>query len=599
MEEVSSYEKALDVLSSFITLRSPADKGSKCSRFEFVFDYIKILDLEEPISKMKIIHVAGTKGKGSTCTFVESILRNCGLRTGLFTSPHLIDVRERFRIDGVDICEDKFSAHFWWCYDILKENTNEDLPMPFLFCFFTLLALKIFTAEQVDVVILEVGIGGRLDSTNLENTNEDLPMPFLFCFFTLLALKIFTAEQVDVVILEVGIGGRLDSTNLVQAPIVCGICSLGYDHVEILGHTLRQIAGEKAGIFKHGVPAFTVSQPDEAMSVLQEKASQLGVHLEVAPPLDANLLNGQKLGLKGEHQYQNAGLAVALCYTWLHRTGHLEITNLEQTSSLPESFIKGLTTANLQGRAQIVPDQHIDIESPGDLVFYLDGAHTSESMEICARWFSIAIKEDSQPQDNFRASHELVQMPPDERSRKNTIQILLFNCMSVRDPQLLLLHLIKTCASHGVHFKKALFVPNMTAFFKFGSHALPPTDSQVDLSWQFTLQREWESLMQGNKGGDAKSTDGVCEEVKDDSELSTKSCENSMVFSSLPLAIKWLRDGVKQYQSISFQVLVTGSLHLMGDMLKFRVEELSHLNFLVLVNGSLHLMGDMLKFVKK
>lgn len=90
---------------------------------------------------------------------------------------------------------------------------------------------------------------------------------------------------------------------------------------------------------------------------------------------------------------------------------------------MPESFIKGLTTANLQGRAQIVPDQHIDTESPGDLVFYLDGAHTSESMEICARWFSIAIKEDSQPQDNFRASNELVQMPPDERSRKNSIQV--------------------------------------------------------------------------------------------------------------------------------------------------------------------------------
>ena len=91
---------------------------------------------------------------------------------------------------------------------------------------------------------------------------------------------------------------------------------------------------------------------------------------------------------------------------------------------MPELFIKGLTTASLQGRAQIVPDQNIDIESPGDLVFYLDGAHTFESMEICARWFSNAIKEDSQPQDNFRASHELVQMAPDKRSRKNSIQVM-------------------------------------------------------------------------------------------------------------------------------------------------------------------------------
>lgn len=101
-----------------------------------------------------------------------------------------------------------------------------------------------------------------------------------------------------------------------------------------------------------------------------------------------------------------------------------------EQSSLPEQFIKGLTTASLQGRAQIVPDQHIDIESPGDLVFYLDGAHSPESMEVCAGWFSLAIKEDSQrqnlnyqPQDNSRSSHELIQRHPGERSRKNSTQV--------------------------------------------------------------------------------------------------------------------------------------------------------------------------------
>lgn len=99
-------------------------------------------------------------------------------------------------------------------------------------------------------------------------------------------------------------------------------------------------------------------------------------------------------------------------------------------SSLPEQFIKGLATASLQGRAQIVPDQHIDIERSGDLVFYLDGAHSPESMEVCARWFSLAIKEDSQqqtlnyqPQDDTRSSNELIQRDSGGRSWKNSTQV--------------------------------------------------------------------------------------------------------------------------------------------------------------------------------
>ncbi|KAL9402444.1 hypothetical protein Peur_006293 [Populus x canadensis] len=525
---VTPYEEALDALSSLITKRSRADKSNNGDRFDVLFDYLKILELEEAISEMKIIHVAGTKGKGSTCTFAESILRNCGFRTGLFTSPHLIDVRERFRLDGKDICEEKFLAYFWWCYDRLKEKSTEDVPMPTYFRFLVLLAFKIFSAEQVDVAILEVGLGGKFDATNV-----------------------------------------------VQKPIVCGIASLGYDHMEILGNTLAQIAGEKAGIFKDGIPAFTVPQPDEAMNVLEEKASELNVHLQVAEPLDAKLLNGLKLRLEGEHQYLNAGLAIALSFTWLQRTGHHEFTHLEQASSLPEQFIKGLTTASLQGRAQIVTDQYINTESYGDLVFYLDGAHSPESMEMCARWFSLAIKEDSQkrtfnypPQKNSESTIELVQEHHDERYGKSSMQILLFNCMSVRDPQLLLPPLMKACASHGVYFKKALFVSNTSLYYKVGSHALPPTDSQVNLSWQFSLQRVWENLIQSDKGGEVKHAVAVCEEVKEDVKMSGRTCENSAVFPSLPLAIKWLRESVQRNQSVHYQVLVTGSLHLVGDVLR-------------------------------
>ncbi|CAN6846950.1 unnamed protein product [Brassica oleracea] len=492
-----SYEEALAALSSLITKRSRADKSNKGDRFELVFDYLKLLDLEEDILKMKVIHVAGTKGKGSTCAFTESILRSYGFRTGLFTSPHLIDVRERFRLDGKDISEEKFLVYFWWCYNRLKERTNEEIPMPTYFRFLALLAFKIFAAEEVDAAILEVGLGGKFDATNA-----------------------------------------------VQKPVVCGISSLGYDHMEILGDTLGKIAGEKAGIFKPGVPAFTVPQPDEAMRVLEEKASELDVNLEGVQPLTARQLSGQKLGLDGEHQYLNARLAVSLASTWLQQIGNLEVPTLTQMSILPEKFIKGLATTSLQGRAQVVPDQFIETRTSGDLVFYLDGAHSPESMDVCAKWFSLAVKGDNKSE---RSEHLVNGSCHGKCSgEENCQQILLFNCMSVRDPNLLLPHLRNTCANYGVHFKKALFVPNMSVYHKVGTTAdLPEDDPHVDLSWQLTLQKVWERLVHNEREGE----DG--ESIK------------SEVFTSLPMAIRWLRDSVHESSSATrFQVLVTGSLHL-------------------------------------
>ncbi|KAL9278580.1 Folylpolyglutamate synthase [Arabidopsis thaliana] len=502
-----SYEEALAALSSLITKRSRADKSNKGDRFELVFDYLKLLDLEEDILKMNVIHVAGTKGKGSTCTFTESIIRNYGFRTGLFTSPHLIDVRERFRLDGVDISEEKFLGYFWWCYNRLKERTNEEIPMPTYFRFLALLAFKIFAAEEVDAAILEVGLGGKFDATNA-----------------------------------------------VQKPVVCGISSLGYDHMEILGDTLGKIAGEKAGIFKLGVPAFTVPQPDEAMRVLEEKASETEVNLEVVQPLTARLLSGQKLGLDGEHQYVNAGLAVSLASIWLQQIGKLEVPSRTQMSILPEKFIKGLATASLQGRAQVVPDQYTESRTSGDLVFYLDGAHSPESMEACAKWFSVAVKGDNQSGSSGHLVNGSAGSSHDKWSNETCEQILLFNCMSVRDPNLLLPHLKNMCAKYGVNFKKALFVPNMSVYHKVGTAAdLPENDPQVDLSWQFTLQKVWESLVQSERDG----------------EKDGESNGNSEVFTSLPMAIKCLRDTVHESSSATrFQVLVTGSLHLVGDVLR-------------------------------
>uniref|UniRef100_A0A0E0K7R0 Folylpolyglutamate synthase n=1 Tax=Oryza punctata TaxID=4537 RepID=A0A0E0K7R0_ORYPU len=382
----AEYEDVMGRLSSLITQKVRAHSGNRGNQWDLMAHYLQILELEEPIARMKVIHVAGTKGKGSTCTFTEAILRSCGFSTGLFTSPHLMDVRERFRLNGVDISEEKFLKYFWWCWNKLKEKTDDDIPMPTYFRFLALLAFKIFSAEQV------------------------------------------------------------------EAPVVCGISSLGYDHMEILGNTLGEIAGEKAGIFKKGVPAYTAPQSEEAMIALKQRASDLGVSLQVAHPLEPHQLKDQHLGLCGEHQYVNAGLAVALASTWLEKQGH----------------------------------------------------------------------------------------------------ILLFNCMSVRDPMRLLPHLVDTSTQNGVHFDMALFVPNQSQYNKLGTNSSAPAEpEQIDLSWQLSLQRVWEKLLHGDKGMN-----------------NTNSSENSLVFESLPLAIEWLRTNARQNRSTSCQVLVTGSLHLVGDVLR-------------------------------
>lgn len=550
LPQSSSYESAMEALSSLITQKRRGEmvpvirNEEKLKRMR---KYIEILDIEECVKKLKIIHVAGTKGKGSTCTFCEAILRECGLRTGLFTSPHLIDVRERFRVNGLDISEDKFLQYFWACWTRLKENVTDHLPMPALFQFLTLLAFKIFIEEEVDVAIIEVGLGGTYDSTNV-----------------------------------------------IEEPIVCGITSLGMDHMETLGNSLGMIASHKAGILKPQVPAFTVPQLPEAMDVIQKKARELMIPLEVAEPLDHKKLDGLKLGMSGDHQLVNSGLAVSLCKCWLQRTGNLErmFLNGFKGAKIPAAFLRGLSTANISGRAQIVYDFYTSSfnsttqsdNSSGDLVFYLDGAHSPESMEACANWFCSVVKGNHKSLQCFRdknmdrdsGNDDPVKVQQEAESTKVSKQILLFNCMEVRDPHILLPRLVNTCASSGVHFSKALFVPTMSTYSKVSS-GNSVTSSDViskDLSWQLNLQRLWEKIMHGKDTILEKDLKLDCERglpaLYEDSipSLSDNNLSGSAVMPSLPLAIKWLRDCVRESPSIRLQVLVTGSLHLVGDVLK-------------------------------
>ncbi|KAJ2907743.1 Folylpolyglutamate synthetase, partial [Coemansia aciculifera] len=283
---------------------------------------------------LHIIHVTGTKGKGSTCAFVQSLLSQLpGLKIGLFTSPHLIEVRERIQINGSPLSRASFAKYFYETFDGLRA------PEP---------PLRRVSASSPD-------------------------MPMYFRFLTLMAYHVFLKERVAVAIMEVGMGGEFDSTNIVSRPAVCGIASLGLDHQSELGSTIAEIAWHKAGIIKQGVPVFTVPQAEPvALDVIRSRAVE---RQAPEPVVVSPLAEGAfALGIDGAHQRTNAALAVALCREWVrtHAIGHPAIED--------DTWIaRGLAQARWPGRSQTF--------EASSAVWHVDGAHTAESMAACAAWF--------------------------------------------------------------------------------------------------------------------------------------------------------------------------------------------------------------------
>lgn len=186
-----------------------------------------------PHEKLKIIHVAGTKGKGSTSHFISALLQADGHSVGLFTSPHLSTVRERFQI-----------------------NNN-------------LIDYQLLTDESIQFI-------AEIKKRNLT--------PSLFEIFTVLALKIFADQQLEYAVMETGIGGTLDATNFIQAPVACAITPVSFDHTALLGNTIELIASQKAGIIKPNVPVVVARQPyQEADNVIKQRAAELNA--PCIPPL--------------------------------------------------------------------------------------------------------------------------------------------------------------------------------------------------------------------------------------------------------------------------------------------------------------------------
>jgi len=303
--------------------------------------------LGSPHKGIQAVHIAGTKGKGSTATMLAEMLKACGHKVGLYTSPHICDVRERISVNGEMISQAALTRLICHVHPHIEKMSDK---------------------------------------------------PTFFEIFTALAFSHFAKQKVEVAVIETGLGGRLDSTNVLK-PVVCGLTSISKDHMQQLGDNLAKIAAEKAGIFKASVPIVSVPQPPEAKRVLVraakasksqlmftgediefsfrvESSREAGCHTRVCLTTPRSRFEHLHVPLLGEHQALNCGLALALL-DQLKGQG-MEIDD--------ERAIEGLAGVYVPGRMEMVR------EAPRVLV---DGAHNAASVQALIRAIGQNIPYDS------------------------------------------------------------------------------------------------------------------------------------------------------------------------------------------------------------
>jgi folylpolyglutamate synthase len=509
-----SYESAIAALYSPLhqATTPEAIRLSSARRTRTIQDmreYMRRIRLKVPPS-IKIIHITGTKGKGSTACMCEAILRERGLMTGLTTSPHLQDIRERIRVNGRPISQSTFAATYWEVRRRLQTQT--------------------VAAQQ--------------------NDDDGLPrLPGYFRMLTLMSLFLFSnsAPSIDVIILEVGMGGRYDATNVldITATTGCGVTILDLDHTRILGDTLEKIAWEKGGIFQvtKGSTAISARPTDSLIEQSHETTVQSsnrtffaldsntdsvikvlsncariegeGSHLALVGARDPKLPTECKIGLPGAHQRQNAELALALCRYVLGETPQIVVPPDSPTSS-------ALARVSWPGRCQ-----EVDL-SDSLLKLYLDGAHTRHSMETGVDWFG-------------------------EKTGGAPKLALVFNTSHERDPiellQLLLPLRFDTVIFCRADSEKPSAVAKKSAaelLEEAGidpcSYLLPYTTDET--TWQQTLATIWKHL-------EARA------------QIESTEVDSNMNVAS---ALDRLKDKASQ-GDCEYHVFVTGSLYLVGSAL--------------------------------
>lgn len=313
--------------------------------------YLKILG--NPHLAIPSVHVAGTNGKGSTCAFLSSILQQAGCKVGLFTSPHLIRMNERFQINRTCISDEDFLEQFQKVKNAVDQGMQEGSIHPNFFEFAFLMAVCWYQQEQADIVIFETGLGGRLDATN------------------------------------------------VLQPCLTVLTSIGMDHMQYLGDTLEQIAWEKAGILKPDVPCVYIRQQDVSGTVIEKRGKELGI---LMIPVEKSNISIDKIGEQtidfsyrnrydieynlGQctyriektalYQLENAAIAVEagyfICHGWKTGEFHMCRTGISSDKKLGSVIHQGISDMHWQGRME-------EIE-PG---IYVDGAHNEPAIQAFCR----------------------------------------------------------------------------------------------------------------------------------------------------------------------------------------------------------------------
>ena len=322
-----NYEEAVSYISEI-------PRFTKKNTLEHTREFLKELNVD--IDKMKVIHVAGTNGKGTVCAVISNVLVKCKRKTGLFISPHLVEINERIRINNEQIDNDEFTDVF----NIVKEKVDN---------------------------MVEKGFAH----------------PSFFEFLFLMSMYEFGKSKVEYVVLETGLGGRLDATNCMEKPYLTIITAIGMDHMEYLGDTIEKIASEKAGIIKRGVPVIFWGDNDAVAKAIEEKGRKLQAPFikvtcsnykiikKTDKRVDFSVLNGYYL--KGtfsvpfisEYQVQNATVAIKA------------IECIADIRNLKENIYQGIAEVKWEGRMEIV--------SPG-VIF--DGAHNGPGIDEFIKTFN-------------------------------------------------------------------------------------------------------------------------------------------------------------------------------------------------------------------
>jgi len=439
-------------------------------------------------------------------------------KIGLYTSPHLRSVRERIQINGEPISESMFAKYFFEIWD-------------------------------------------RLEHFPVDRASDICPAPpakpVYFRYLTLMAFHTYLCEKIDTAVIECGIGGEYDSTNIIVSPSVGAVTSLGIDHTAVLGDTIEDIAWHKAGIFKsttRSKSAYTVAQPSSALNVLKQRADAADIALHTIarhPDIESGKI---KLGLSADFQKTNASLAVAVAAAHLHNLGVADVPSPTTKDALPQTFVRGLEMTRWGGRCEVRREGK-------NLIWHLDGGHTLESIRLAAQWFATCIADGGKQKKQQKRVLLFNQQTRDASALATALHQALKEAL-IPVVGLSSSSEVGDASSEAPLFNHAIFSTNIT----YASDPAAPPSSSSKSSTGGRYKPDLISINTSSADVSAlvvqRALAKVWAELDVGAEVTVMGTIEEAIRDVRRLAAEAADDGVNTV------VLVTGSLHLVGGVLE-------------------------------